>query len=181
MAALDRIRPWLAVLLALSANSPFWQGADSGHASYRNQVWSRWPSAGPTGLFGSAAGYRAVTGAMLATDTILDDGMLYFDARLSAHQPTLEVRVADVCRESDDAVLIAGLVRALVDTAVREWRAGEEPPDIRTEVLRLAAWQAGKAGLEGPLLLPPALQPGQACRRAERAGQARHASAGGHR
>ena len=161
VAALDRIRPWLAVLLALSANSPFWQGADSGHASYRNQVWSRWPSAGPTGLFGSAAGYRAVTGAMLATDTILDDGMLYFDARLSAHQPTLEVRVADVCRESDDAVLIAGLVRALVDTAVREWRAGEEPPDIRTEVLRLAAWQAGKAGLEGSLLLPPALQPGK--------------------
>jgi carboxylate-amine ligase len=161
VAALDRIRPWLAILLALSANSPFWQGADSGHASYRNQIWSRWPSAGPTGLFGSAAGYRAVTSAMLATDTILDDGMLYFDARLSAHQPTLEVRVADVCRDPDDAVLIAGLVRALVETAVREWRAGHEPVAVRTEVLRLAAWRAGKSGLDGPLLLPPALQPGQ--------------------
>ena len=162
VAALDRIRPWLATLLALSANSPFWQGADSGYASYRSQVWSRWPSAGPTGLFGSAAGYRAVTSAMLATDTILDDGMLYFDARLSAHQPTLEVRVADVCREPDDAVLMAGLVRALVETAVREWRAGQEPVAARTEVLRLAAWQAGKSGLDGPLLLPPALQPGSA-------------------
>jgi carboxylate-amine ligase len=69
--------------------------------------------------------------------------------------------VADVCRDPDDAVLIAGLVRALVETAVREWRAGQEPVAVRTEVLRLAAWQAGKSGLDGPLLLPPALQPGQ--------------------
>ena len=47
VAALDRIRPWLAPLLALSANSPFWAGADSGYASYRSQVWGRWPSTGP--------------------------------------------------------------------------------------------------------------------------------------
>ena len=51
--ALDRIRPWLAPLLALTANSPFWQGADSGYASYRSQVWQRWPSAGPYAPFGS--------------------------------------------------------------------------------------------------------------------------------
>lgn len=161
VAALDRIRPWLAPLLALSANSPFWQGEDSGYASYRSQVWSRWPSAGPTELFGSPAGYHAVTGAMLATESILDDGMLYFDARLSAHQPTVEVRVADVCRDPDDAVLIAGLVRALVDTAVREWLEGRDPVPVRTEVLRLASWQAGKSGLDGPLLLPPELRPGR--------------------
>lgn len=159
VAALDRIRPWLATLLALSTNSPFWKGKDSGYASYRSQVWSRWPSAGPTELFGSPAGYRAVTSAMLATETILDDGMLYFDARLSAHQPTVEIRVADVCRDPDDAVLMAGLVRALVETAVREWRAGQESVAVRTEVLRLASWQAGKSGLDGPLLLPPALHP----------------------
>jgi carboxylate-amine ligase len=73
----------------------------------------------------------------------------------------VEIRVADVCREPDDAVLIAGLVRALVETAVREWRAGQDPIPARTEVLRLAAWQAGKSGLDGPLLLPPALHPGQ--------------------
>jgi glutamate---cysteine ligase / carboxylate-amine ligase len=161
VAALDRIRPWLATLLALSANSPFWNGEDSGYASFRSQIWSRWPSAGPTGLFGSPAGYHAVTSAMLATETILDDGMIYFDARLSAHQPTVEIRVADVCREPDDAVLIAGLVRALVETAVREWRAGHDPIPARIEVLRLASWQAGKSGLDGPLLLPPALQPGK--------------------
>jgi len=44
VAALDRIGPWLAILLALSANSPFWQGRDSSYASFRYQAWGRWPS-----------------------------------------------------------------------------------------------------------------------------------------
>ena len=48
VAVLDRIQPWLAMLLALSANSPFWQGADSSYASFRYQAWGRWPCSGPT-------------------------------------------------------------------------------------------------------------------------------------
>jgi carboxylate-amine ligase len=162
VAALDRMRPWLAPLLALSANSPFWNGEDSGYASFRSQVWARGPSAGPTGLFGSAAGYRDVTETMLGTDTLLDDGMLYFDARLSRAHPTLEVRVPDVCREPDDAVLIAALVRALVDTGVREWREDRPPDPVRTEVLRLAAWRAGRSGLDGSLVDPPSRRPAPA-------------------
>ena len=154
VAALDRIRPWLAPLLALSANSPFWADTDSGYASYRSQVWGRWPSTGPTELFGDPAGYREVAQAMIDTDTVLDEGMIYFDARLSRTHPTLEVRVADVCREPDDAVLIAGLSRALVETAVREWQDGSAPDPVRTEVLRLAGWQAARSGLDSPLLDP---------------------------
>ncbi|WP_330932812.1 carboxylate-amine ligase [Cellulosimicrobium cellulans] len=53
VAVLDRIGPWLSTLLALSTNSPFWQGQDSGYASFRSQVWSRWPTSGPTRAFGS--------------------------------------------------------------------------------------------------------------------------------
>ncbi len=159
VAALDRIRPWLAPLLALSANSPFWQGADSGYASYRSQVWSRWPSAGPYGLFGSAATYSAVVTSMIDSDTVLDTQMIYFDARLSRRHPTLEVRVADVCLDVDDAVLIAMLVRALVQTGVDAWEAGEPPDPVRTEILRLAAWQAGRWGLDGALLDPATWRP----------------------
>ncbi|MFC4949144.1 carboxylate-amine ligase [Pseudonocardia sp. GCM10023141] len=162
VAALDRIRPWLAPLLALSANSPFWDGAYSGYGSFRSQVWGRWPSAGPTGLFGSLAGYREVTGAMLDTATVIDDGMLYFDARLSAHHPTLEIRVADVCLEPQDAVLVAALARALVDTAVRDADAGIPPDPVRTEVLRLATWRAGRSGLDDVLIDPRTWRPAPA-------------------
>ncbi len=67
VAVLDRIRPWLAPLLALSANSPFWNGEDSGYRSYRTQVWQRWPSGGAYGPFGSAAAYRTFVDVALAT------------------------------------------------------------------------------------------------------------------
>jgi glutamate---cysteine ligase / carboxylate-amine ligase len=154
VAVLDRIRGWLPCLIALSANSPFWQGQDSGYNSFRSQVWGRWPSAGPTGLFGSVDTYHATMRAMMESRTLLDLGMVYFDARLSHEHPTVEVRVADVCLIVDDAVLLAALVRALVETAARSWRAGVPPAPVRTELLRLASWRAGRSGLDGDLLDP---------------------------
>ena len=154
VAVLDRIRPWLAVLLALSANSPFWQGRDSGYASFRYQAWGRWPSSGPTDAFGTGEIYWQTVRQMVRTGTLLDTGMVYFDARLSEHYPTLELRIADVCLHADDAVLIAALSRALVDTEARRWRAGVGVPHQRTEMLRLAAWRASRSGLDDVLLNP---------------------------
>ncbi|GAA2457104.1 glutamate--cysteine ligase [Actinomadura vinacea] len=154
VAVLDRIRPWLPPLLALSANSPFWQGHDSGYVSWRQQVWWRWPSSGPTQLFGSAKNYRATVDTLLGTGALLDEGMIYFDARLSRRYPTVEVRVADVCLRSADTVLVAALVRALVDTAAREWRAEVPPDSVRTDLLRLAMWRASRSGLDGDLVHP---------------------------
>ena len=162
VAVLDRIRGWLAPLLALSADSPYWRGQDSEYASYRSQVWSRWPCAGVTELFGCAQAYHDTVDAMLSSATVLDSGMVYFDARVSQQYPTVEIRVADVCLHPDDAVLLGALTRALVDTAARDWAAGRPPPPIRTEVLRLAAWRAGRSGLEAELVDPHTLRPADA-------------------
>jgi glutamate---cysteine ligase / carboxylate-amine ligase len=151
VAVLNRIRPWLPVLTALTANSPFWQGRDTGFASFRSQAWKRWPSAGSTETFADAAEYHRVVEQLLATGTVLDDGMVYFDARLSANWPTVEIRVADVCLRVEDAVTHAGLVRALVETAARERRP---VAPLRTEVARLAAWRAGRSGITGELVHP---------------------------
>lgn len=154
VAVLDRIGRWLPILLALSANSPFWQGEDSGYASYRSQVWQRWPTAGPTGHFGSAKAYRELVDGLVASGAALDRAMIYFDARLSERYPTVEVRVADVCLRAQDAVLIAVLTRALVETCAREATDGSPPPLVRPEILRAAGWKAGRAGLRGPLVHP---------------------------
>jgi carboxylate-amine ligase len=162
VAALDRIGPWLAILLALSADSPFWQGRDSGYASFRYQAWNRWPSSGPTAAFGAAEAYQDTVRQMVATQTVLDPGMVYFDARLSQHQPTLEIRVADVCLHADDTVLIAALARALVETAARHWREQKPAPSWRAELLRLAAWRASRSGLDDALLSPVTGRPEQA-------------------
>ncbi|MFF8268312.1 glutamate--cysteine ligase [Streptomyces sp. NPDC016562] len=158
VAVLDRIRPWLAVLTAISANSPFWQGEDSGYGSYRSRVWNRWPSAGPVDVFGSADRYHEQVQAMIDTGVLRDVGMIYFDARLSANYPTVEVRVADVCLDASTPVLLAALVRGLVETAARAWRNGEPPARIGTSLLRLASWRAGRSGLDGPLLHPETMR-----------------------
>ncbi|MEU6957731.1 glutamate--cysteine ligase [Streptomyces sp. NPDC045714] len=159
VAVLDRMRPWLPVLLALSANSPFWQGQDSRYSSYRSQVWGRWPSAGPVDVHGSAEAYQARVRSLVGTGVLRDEGMVYFDARLSHRYPTVEVRIADVCLDPADTVLLATLIRGLVDTAARQWRAGEPSPDVSTSLLRVASWQAGRSGLEDRLVHPRTLRP----------------------
>ncbi|MGR7027306.1 carboxylate-amine ligase [Geodermatophilus sp. URMC 62] len=154
VAVLDRIRTWLPVLTALTVNSPFWLGRDSGYASFRSQSWNRWPSSGATEPFGDAATYHRVVADLVATRTIVDAGMVYFDARLSQSWPTVEVRIADVCLRVEDAVTHTGLVRGLVETAAREWRAGRAAPGARSELLRVAAWRAGRSGTTGELVHP---------------------------
>lgn len=154
VAVLDRIAPWLAPLLAMSANSPFWQGTDTAYASFRAQVWSRWPTAGPVRAFGSPEGYRAAVDRLLGTGTILDEAMIYFDARLSARYPTVEIRVADVCLSAGTATLVAALARGLVETAAREHAEGRPAPELHPEVLRTAAWRASRSGLDDTLVDP---------------------------
>ncbi|MCP1411974.1 carboxylate-amine ligase [Paenarthrobacter sp. A20] len=159
VAVLDRMRHWLPVLLALSANSPFWMGADTGFASYRTQIWNRWPTAGPMDVFGSADGYRAVLSELLETGVPLDEGMIYFDARLSRGHPTVEVRIADVCLYAEDALTIAVIARALVETAAAEWRSGGPPSSTMTPVIRMANWKASRFGVSNQLLHPLEQQP----------------------
>ncbi|MEV8225451.1 glutamate--cysteine ligase [Streptomyces sp. NPDC079167] len=159
VAVLDRIRPWLPVLLALSANSPFWQAQDTSYESYRSRVWGRWPSAGPVEVFGSADRYHEQVRQLVGTGVLRDEGMIYFDARLSHRYPTVEIRVADVCLDPADTVLLATLARGLVETAARAWRAGDPPDPAAVSALRLAAWQAAHSGMEGRLLHPLTMRP----------------------
>ena len=128
---LDRIRVWLPSLLALSANSPFWNGQDSGYASYRSQAFARWPSCGPTDRFGSAEAYHRLVRTMVLSSVILDPGMVYFDARLSQHYPTVEIRAADVCFSIDEAIVVAALCRGLVETAAASGRPARRRPTCR--------------------------------------------------
>ena len=99
VAVIDRIAPWLPVLVAIAANSPFHEGEDTGYASWRSESWGAWPSAGGTEQFGSLAGYREACRFLMESGAALDEGMLYFPARLSPDNPTVEVRVADVCTD----------------------------------------------------------------------------------
>ncbi len=121
---LSRLRPWLGPLLALSANSPIADGQDTGWASGRYRVVSRWPTGRPPAVWSDATRYDATVRRLIRRGAVLDEASIYFLARLSSRFPTVEVRVADVCLDIDSAVALAALVRALVATALQEIRRG---------------------------------------------------------
>lgn len=145
----NHVRPWLPILLALSANSPIHRGIDSRYASWRTILWSRWPVSGPPPVFASADHYDAFVSMMIDCGGLLDERMVYWDIRPSSHLPTVEVRVSDVLPTVDQTVLLATLVRALVMTGLSSVGRGDAAPDIGLETLRVANWVAARDGLSG--------------------------------
>jgi carboxylate-amine ligase len=147
--ASNRLRAWLPLLLALTANSAIYHDAETGYASWRSILWGRWPAAGPPPFFDSVDDYDDTVRMLIDTGTVLDDGMIYWDVRPSTKYPTIEVRVADVPSTVAETVLLATLVRAFVMTALDEMRRGEPALRVPTDVLRAAYWKAAHDGLDG--------------------------------
>lgn len=154
VAVAQRVLPWLPVFLALSASSPYWHGQDTGYASIRTMIWQRWPTAGATGPIESAAAYDRLIDDLISTGVIADAKMAYFDVRPSAHVPTVELRVCDACPLVEDAILLAGLFRALVVQQIASVTAGAPPPfEVSPAVHRAAMWRAARSGLSGELVI----------------------------
>ncbi|MFK0223792.1 glutamate--cysteine ligase [Streptomyces vinaceus] len=151
--ASNRLRPWIPTLLAMSTNSPFWAGRDTGHASWRTTAWGSWPSAGLPPHFTSLTHYRQAEQSLLDSGAALDRQMIYWDVRPSSTWPTVETRVTDVTPDVDTAVLLAALCRALVGrtTHLADRSAWPAVPD---DLLKLARWRAGRDGLDGNGLSP---------------------------
>ncbi|MDI5962163.1 glutamate--cysteine ligase [Streptomyces sp. SL13] len=154
IAALNRIRRWLPVLVALGSNSPYWDGSETGFASWRTVVFGRWPVSGPPPVFAGPEDYDHRTAALLRTGVIRDRGQIYWQARPSERYPTLEVRALDVQLLPEDAVTLAGLIRSLVATALREADDGTPFTPEPSELLAAANWHAARHGLNGELVDP---------------------------
>ncbi|MER6630259.1 glutamate--cysteine ligase [Streptomyces sp. NPDC000987] len=151
---LNRLRVWLPTLTAMSANSPLWDSHDTGFASWRTVIFSRWPVSGVPPHFHDVADYDQRVQRLLESGLISDTGQLYWQARLSDRYPTLEVRCPDVQLRVDDAVMLAGIVRALVDTALTEVAAGAPALECAPELLQASMWHAARHGLGGTLVDP---------------------------
>ncbi|MET8150408.1 glutamate--cysteine ligase [Actinoplanes sp. NPDC005259] len=146
---LNHLRPWMPIFQAATANSPLSGGHDTGYASWRSLLWERWPTVGPTPYLESHEQYETLVSDLVASGAMLDKGMLYWYARLSANYPTVEIRMGDVCPTVDDAMLLAALARGLVATLLREVRDGRPASNVPHPLLMAAHWRAAHDGLEG--------------------------------
>lgn len=147
VAVLNRLRPWLPLLVALSASSPLWHGHDTGFASWRTLVFGRWAVSGMPPQFADARDYDRRLRELVESRMIRDTGQLYWQARLSERYPTIEVRAMDVQLRADDAVMLAGIVRAMAVTALHDEAAGRPLVVRQPESLAAAGWHAARYGL----------------------------------
>lgn len=147
------LRPWLPVLQALAANSPFAAGRETGSASARGAAYARWPTVGPAPVL-DESGYDACVRGLIESNVILDAAMLYWYARPSEHYPTLEIRVVDVNGDLDTTVQCAVLLRALATDLLARAEQGQVAEAIDDDVLVENHRRAARDGLEAKLCDP---------------------------
>jgi carboxylate-amine ligase len=148
----NEIRWHLPVMLALSANSPFWNGFDTGLASARAKVFEALPNTGMPTAFEDYEAYDAFERRMVETGSIDDRGELWFDVRPHSGHGTVEVRTPDSQADPDRVVAFVEYVHALaVDLATR-YDDGESGSDYRRELLDENKWRATRYGHDAALL-----------------------------
>jgi carboxylate-amine ligase len=150
--ALNALRNHLPVLLALSANSPFWQGRDSGLASSRTPAFQAFPRTGLPRRFSGYAEYVEAIDVLVRCDAIPEPTFLWWDARLQPRFGTVEVRIMDAQTRVEDTAAIATLVQCLVRLeAEREDEVADESPEVMSENRFIAA----RDGMDGLFVDPP--------------------------
>ncbi|MEV8144604.1 MULTISPECIES: YbdK family carboxylate-amine ligase [Micrococcaceae] len=149
---LNSIRRWLPTLMAISANSPFWCGVDTGFASWRAIQSRRWTTAGCPPHFTDAQDYRNRVNALIGIGGTPDSGSIAWYARLSEHQPTLEIRVADAQLQPWSSILLALLCRGLVATCLDFAPCSQ--PEPTSEFMDAALWHGARYGMSGQLVHP---------------------------
>ncbi|TMJ95326.1 MAG: carboxylate-amine ligase [Actinobacteria bacterium] len=142
----------LCDLLALSANSPFWRGEQTGLASIRQMVFAAFPRSGPPPRFRDYSDYAEVVGQLEKTGCIADYTHIWWDIRLHPRFGTIEVRVMDAVTRVEDAVAITAYIQALVKRYSELYDSGSEVPSFHRIVVSENKWLAARYGLEAPVM-----------------------------
>jgi glutamate---cysteine ligase / carboxylate-amine ligase len=153
IAAADRIRAQLPLILALSANSPFWRGRDSGMASVRTPLFQAFPRSGIPRRFGNYPAYVEAIDVLLRADAFPEPTFVWWDVRLQPRFGTVEVRIADAQTTVGDVAILASLIQVLVRLEATERFAPDELIDA-PEVLEENRFLAARDGMEANLIDP---------------------------
>ena len=150
----NELRWYLPPLLALSANSPFWNGFDSGLHSARAKIFEGLPNTGMPTRFDDYDDYARFERRMVETDSIDDRGELWFDVRPHTGHGTVEVRTPDAQADPDVVLAFAEFVHALVVDLAARYEDGESGTDPRRELLDENKWRAIRHGHGASFVTP---------------------------
>ena len=142
----NHLRWYCPVLLALSVNSPFWNGYDTGLASARATIFESLPNTGIPTVFDDFDEFERFERHMIDHGSIADRGELWFDVRPHTGHGTVEVRAPDAQRDPAKTLAFVELVHALVVDLAERHADGESLPTPRRELLDENKWRAVRHG-----------------------------------
>jgi len=153
VAVCDRLRPVLPELLAVSANSPFLDGRDSGLHSVRSQIFTKsFPRCGIPDAFGSFASYADYVELLVRTNSLVEHTQLWWSVRPHHSFGTVEVRICDSQSRAEESTALAGLIVACVAQAAFDHDEGVPQADPPNRLVEENFWRAIRFGLDGRMV-----------------------------
>jgi len=149
---MNQVGYFLPHLLALTTSSPFWRGEDTGLKSYRISVFQELPRTGLPEQFASYGEYLRHIRVLVDAGLIDDATKLWWDVRMSARFPTLEMRITDICTRLDDAIAVAALYQCLIRMLYRLRRNNQRWRLYARMLVNENRWRAQRYGMDEGLV-----------------------------
>lgn len=149
---MNQARYFLPHILALSVNSPFWCGRETGWKSYRTKVFERFPRTGIPDPFQSWGEYEEFLKILIESDCIDDGKKIWWDLRIHPYFPTIEYRICDVPMRVDETLCLAAIFQALTLTLWKLHRNNKSWRLYRRSLISENKSRAAKQGLDGKLI-----------------------------
>jgi glutamate---cysteine ligase / carboxylate-amine ligase len=148
----NALRTWLPEILALSANSPFWLGRDTGLASTRTKVFETFPRSGLPPAFASFEEFELLVERAVKSGSFPDYTYIWWDLRPHPKLGTIEIRIPDAQTRLESVAGIVALVQSLVATLADEFERGERRQAQPVTLVNENKWRAARDGLNGKLI-----------------------------
>jgi glutamate---cysteine ligase / carboxylate-amine ligase len=146
------LRVHLPILLALSANSPFWRGVPTGLMSTRTPIFKTFPRVGIPPRYESWADFESRVEFMVEAKAVDDYTYFWWDVRPHPNLGTVEVRVCDAQTRLEHTIALAALVQSMCKELAEHYEAGYELSAYPPELLEENKWLAARYGIEGELV-----------------------------
>ncbi len=149
---MNAARYFLPHIFALSTNSPFWEGSNTGFKSYRTKVFDKFPRTGIPDVFTSSAELDRYINLLIKTNCIDNGKKIWWDIRLHPFFNTLEFRICDVPLRIDETIALAAIIQAII-VKLHKIRSGNMSFNIYSrELINENKWRAARYGIEGKMI-----------------------------
>jgi carboxylate-amine ligase len=148
----NSLRYFLPHFYALSTNSPFWEGRNTGFKSFRTKVFDKFPRTGIPGIFHTYSEYQHYLDILIKTNCIDNPKKIWWDIRIHPFFPTIEVRICDVPLTIQDTVCITALIQATVAKLHKLRMQNLNFMNYHRALINENKWRAARYGVEGKMI-----------------------------